>query len=220
MRRWDGRFSVWRRLAAVVVACSLSVAVARDTERGTSGQFDYYLLALSWSPTYCLTHPHQTECELRGYGFVLHGLWPQYFGGGWPERCPTAQRLTPAAEGFARRIYPSPNLGFHEWQTHGVCSGLDALDYFKAADSARTALRIPRWLDAPERDLRVRPATVVQALRDLNPALRADGVFVTCARGELAEVRICLGHDLLPSGCGRAIRSNCPAGVIGVPASR
>jgi ribonuclease I len=41
-----------------------------------AAQYDYFLLSLSWSPSYCLTHgDDRAQCS-KGYGFVLHGLWP------------------------------------------------------------------------------------------------------------------------------------------------
>src|SRR5262245_40576168 len=55
-----------------------------------AGVFDYYLLALSWSPTYCAgldDGRYDPQChgrERRPYAFVLHGLWPQ-FENRWPE---------------------------------------------------------------------------------------------------------------------------------------
>jgi ribonuclease I len=55
---------------------------------GPRGSYDYYVMALSWSPTFCQTHPDEDEqCGHKGYGFVLHGLWPQYEGGNGPQRC-------------------------------------------------------------------------------------------------------------------------------------
>lgn len=66
-----------------------------------AGVFDYYVLSLSWSPTFCLTHQNDSQCSGKGYGFVLHGLWPQYARGGWPQsferdaldRCRARERL-------------------------------------------------------------------------------------------------------------------------------
>src|SRR5262245_819748 len=58
--------------------------------RGQAGVFDYYLLALSWSPTYCAERrgtAYDQQCDVRQgrpYAFVLHGLWPQNERG-WPE---------------------------------------------------------------------------------------------------------------------------------------
>ena len=58
-----------------------------------AGQFDYYLLALSWAPNYCAGHPsdHSSECRIGGHtAFVLHGLWPQANSGPPPMSCSTA----------------------------------------------------------------------------------------------------------------------------------
>ncbi len=238
MRRAGGRWSERRTVAgalaalgtfAVLAALALTLGGARVASArhaaladsgARSGRFDYYLLALSWSPTYCLTHANQTECDVRGFGFTLHGLWPQYLAGGWPERCATSAALTPEAVRFARGIYPAPALIEHEWSRHGVCSGLDALGYFRAADRARTAVRVPRWLDAPAQRRSVTAAAIVQALRAENPGLPPEGVVVACAHGELAEVRLCLDRDLAPTVCGRGVHTSCPAGPIDVPAAR
>src|SRR5262245_2827951 len=70
----------------------------RSTIRGSAqpGVFDYYLMSLSWSPTYCVSHPEdRAQCTRKGYGFVLHGLWPQYTRGGYPQTCQTRKSLTP-----------------------------------------------------------------------------------------------------------------------------
>ena len=48
--------------------------------------FDYYVLALSWSPGFCATHSRSLQCG-GDDGFVLHGLWPQYLNGGYPSDC-------------------------------------------------------------------------------------------------------------------------------------
>ncbi|MGI9404557.1 MAG: hypothetical protein ACR2OF_08650, partial [Hyphomicrobium sp.] len=53
-------------------------------QKHVAGEFDYYALVLSWSPTECLTSTRgrsDAQCARRDgkrYGFVLHGLWPQY----------------------------------------------------------------------------------------------------------------------------------------------
>jgi ribonuclease T2 len=56
--------------------------------RRVSGKFDYYVLALSWSPTYCASRAGRRDRQQcgtgRGYAFVVHGLWPQYEKG-WPD---------------------------------------------------------------------------------------------------------------------------------------
>ena len=60
-----------------------------------AGEFDYYVLSLSWSPTWCALEGDgrdAPECrEEAALGWVLHGLWPQYEEG-WPSYCRTSHR--------------------------------------------------------------------------------------------------------------------------------
>lgn len=56
---------------------NIGLSSARQSHQGkaptesVAGVFDYYLLTLSWSPTFCLTHKDDTQCSGKGYGFVL-----------------------------------------------------------------------------------------------------------------------------------------------------
>src|SRR6185437_9375438 len=144
-------------IAASVVFAALAVQArhhhARADRSAEAGQFDYYVLSMSWAPTYCLTHTDDSEeCSGKGYGFVLHGLWPQYDTGGYPENCSTQFTLTADAASKGRTIYPSERLMQHEWREHGSCSGLDAQQYFNSADRATAAIRIPTTMEAPHAD--------------------------------------------------------------------
>src|ERR1700739_4798556 len=94
------------------------------------GNFDFYLLNLSWSPEYCHSHPSAAECEAHD-AFVLHGLWPQNANGQNPENCSSAPG--PADPAVYKDIYPDQSLLEHEWQTHGTCSGLSPDDFFNTA---------------------------------------------------------------------------------------
>jgi ribonuclease I len=96
-----------------------------------AGVFDYYLLSLSWSPSYCAglsNGRYDPQCDRRDgkpYAFVLHGLWPQ-FERHWPQYCASPE------EGYVPRavadrmldIMPSAKLVFNEYRKHGTCSGL------------------------------------------------------------------------------------------------
>ncbi len=214
----------FRSVCAIVLALACAVSYARHHHAkpatGEPGQFDYYLLTLSWSPTYCLTHPQDSnQCSGKGYGFVLHGLWPQFDGGNWPEFC-SSERLSPAAEQLGMRLFPSPRLMEHEWQRHGTCSGLDAVSYFKTADRALAAVRVPADFEAPARSLTVTGEQIAAAFRKANPAIAADGLTVACSRGELSEVHVCLTRELAPRSCGKGVHSTCPSAPVDVPATR
>lgn len=218
-------------LAALAIAVFAGTAEARHHARHGSpsesaagqdqaGQFDYYLLTLSWSPTYCLTHPQdQAQCGGKGFGFVLHGLWPQYMAGGYPQDCATQYRLTPEAVAFGKTIFPSPKLIDHEWGKHGTCSGLDALGYFKAADQGRTQIKVPAKFDSPAQTFSASADDIVSGFIAANPGMPAKAIAVSCSGPELAEVRICLDRNLSPIACGKGVKTTCNRPNIRIPAA-
>jgi ribonuclease T2 len=190
-------------------------------DESEAGVFDYYMLSLSWAPTYCLTHTDDgAECSGKGYGFVLHGLWPQYESGGYPERCAAQFQLSAEAASKGATIYPSERLMQHEWQEHGTCSGLDPLAYFSTADRATAVVKIPKVLEAPPRDQMLTASQIVDLFRGANRELAGDAMTVACSRGELSEVRICLTKDLAIRSCGRGVPTSCPPNAVELPASR
>jgi ribonuclease T2 len=194
---------------------------ARYSDDSTAGQFDYYLLSLSWAPTYCLTHTDDSaECGSKGYGFVVHGLWPQFDAGGYPERCQTQNQLTPVAEAKGRTVYPSAHLMQHEWQEHGTCSGLDALSYFQLVDRATATVTVPQSLQTPDAGQNLDTSTIASLFQRANGQMPFDAFAVACSRAELSEVRVCLTKNLAIRACGRGVRSTCPRGTITIPASR
>ena len=86
----------------------------RNAPRGTAGEFDYYLLAMSWSPQYCSSPAGSRDTFQCGggrrYEFILHGLWPQYERG-WPQFCATGERLSNALVERMQDIMPSRRTG-------------------------------------------------------------------------------------------------------------
>jgi ribonuclease T2 len=215
------------RAAALLLLTVLSpVVLARQHSHVAAGvdapgHFDYYLLALSWSPSYCVVHPgDQHQCQGRGFGFVLHGLWPQFNAGGYPQACATNVGVDRAAQQVGRTLYPSPQLMAHEWERHGTCSGLEPAEYFRTADRATAVLHIPAVFAAPRADQHVSPAQILAAFGAANPALPPHAMTVACSRNELSEVRLCLTRSLLPRPCGHGVRDSCPSAPILVRAIR
>ena len=78
----------------LLMAILLMTGLAR-AEGEAPGDFDYYVLSLSWSPNWCALEGDargSPQCARgAGFGWVLHGLWPQY-DRGWPSYCRTARR--------------------------------------------------------------------------------------------------------------------------------
>lgn len=177
-------------------------------------RFDYYVLSLSWSPTYCLSHPQdRAQCGGAGFGLVLHGLWPQYSAGGYPHDCKTSQTLTNEAVTYGKTVFPSPKLVSHEWSKHGTCSGMDALAYFKLSDQARTSIKVPAMLDAPTTTQTASVADITQAFVGANPSLPANSLAIICSGRNLSEVRVCMSKDLAPLACGKGVKSQCKGSV-------
>jgi ribonuclease T2 len=214
-------------LAAVVLLSVLSpVVLARHHSHSSAasnipGHFDYYLLSLSWSPSYCLVHPDDRyECRGRGFGFVLHGLWPQFNAGGYPQNCESNVDPDPAAEAVGRTLYPSPALMQHEWRLHGSCSGLDPVNYFRTADRALAVIHIPTIFEAPKADQKLAPEQILAAFRAANPELPPHSMTVACTGAALAQVRVCLTTQLQPRPCGHAVNDSCPNVPLAIRAVR
>src|SRR6266568_4285471 len=190
------------RLSAAVVAILLTSATApaQDSRQNAPGQFDFYVLSLSWSPSFCDASgergtPPQDQCGERPFSFVVHGLWPQYERG-FPEYCQVpAQRLDRDIVSSMLDLMPAPRLIFREWDKHGTCSGLSPRAYFDTVRKARAVVKIPDAYIEPKEILSVTPDEVEEAFVKVNPGLTRDAIAVTCDSRRLGEVRVCLGKD-------------------------
>lgn len=179
-----------------------------------AGDFGFYVLSLSWAPSYCASagaHANRQECGRDArYGFIVHGLWPQN-ANGYPESCPSkfASRVP---LGLGRKyfdIMPGMSLIGHEWRVHGTCTGLDQASYFRLVRKALEAVRVPSEFRpaAPARS--IDPARVEAAFIAANPGISQDGIAVTCKDQRIEEVRICLTKSLRFRSCPRVDAAAC-----------
>jgi ribonuclease T2 len=217
-------YLVLRLAANAVFSLLLTIATAgaQDTRQNEPGSFDFYVLALSWSPSFCETvrdAAREPQCE-RTYAFVVHGLWPQY-DKGFPEYCQQpAPKLDRGIVAGAIDVMPAPRLIFREWDRHGTCSGLSARAYFETIRKARAAVKIPaEYMDVKEA-LTVTPDQVEDAFVKANPGLARDGVSINCDRTRLREVRVCLTRDLHFRSCGELDQRTCRAEKLVMPPRR
>lgn len=180
-----------------------------DGER--AGDFDYYILSLSWSPNWCALEgaaQGSAQCD-RDFGWILHGLWPQYRAG-WPSWCRTAERDPSRGETAAMAdIMGSAGLAWYQWQKHGRCSGLSSAAYFAAARAAFEAVKRPDILRNLTRDVSLPAALIEEAFLRDNPDWTADMLTITCKAGHVQEARLCLTSDLDPRVCGADVRRDC-----------
>jgi ribonuclease T2 len=201
--------SIVGRAAAATIAGLLVTAGAaaqQDRRQNEPGQFDFYVLALSWSPSFCEASgergtPPQQQCGARPFSFVVHGLWPQYERG-FPEFCQQpAPRLDRNIVSSMLDLMPAPRLIFNEWDKHGTCSGLSPRAYFETVRKVRALVKIPDVYIDPKQVLTVTPDEVEEAFVAANPGLERDAIAVTCDSRRLSEVRICVGRDLHFRSC-------------------
>lgn len=215
-------------LAGLIALAGLALAPAAEARGPIPGQFDYYALTLSWSPTYCASQAGQDDrqqCGLgRAYAFVVHGLWPQYEQG-WPQDCVLREKWVPNDLIAATLdIMPSKRLIIHEWKKHGGCSGLRMRAYFELTRNLFARIRIPARYLRPQEPVVTTPEQLVADFVKTNRDLTSDMLSVQCgnARGaaRLSELRICFSKDGTLRSCGANERRQCRAEKLVLPPVR
>lgn len=187
-------------LGLVLAGLITGSASAQDQRQNAPGEFDFYVLSLSWSPSFCQAASErgnssrgiQTQCAGRPFSFVVHGLWPQYERG-FPNYCQRpAPRLARNIMTSMLDLMPAPGLIYNEWDKHGTCSGLGERAYFETIRKARAAVKIPAdYLELSD-TRSVAPAEIEDAFIKANPGLSSSAIAVTCDSKRLSEVRICM----------------------------
>ena len=190
--------------ATLLLAMASAPANAKGrNNRGQPGQFDYFALALSWSPNFCASNRSDPEqCDSgRKLGFVLHGLWPQYEAG-YPESC-SGERLSGQSYSKYAPMYPSPKLVSHEWDKHGTCSGLDQDSYFNLSAHLKEQLAIPREFQKPMEPVRTSYNDLIRSFKNANPRMPINSILPYCGDGGrfLREVHACFTKSGILRSC-------------------
>ena len=179
---------------------------------GRAGDFDLYALVISWSPQYCSSDAARGaggEFQCRSgnrFGWVVHGLWPQYEGRS--ERAPQFCRPTgPLSADLVRGtlcVLPGQRLQTCQWRKHGSCSEFATPDaYFQATAVAFQRVNTPQL--ATGRPL-ARNA-ILDAWSRANNNLDRNAIALNCEGDRLEEVAICFEKDLTtPRACPPALR--------------
>ncbi|KAB2680440.1 ribonuclease T2 family protein [Brucella pseudintermedia] len=193
------------------------------------GEFDFYVLALTWSPSYCASEgprANKQQCGTnRPFGFVVHGLWPQNERG-YPANCRVDNNRSGGSY-VPRRIIsnlsdimPAAGLVAYQWRKHGSCSGLSQNDYFDTLRNAFDQVKIPPSLRSLASGRRVDPMLVEKAFVAANPGMKPDGISISCKRNYLQEVRICMTKDLQFRSCSEVDANACRSRSVMVPPTR
>lgn len=206
-------------IAILLTAVAPLIVMADDT----AGDFDFYVLALSWSPSYCARtgSTDTTQCGVERHGFIAHGLWPQYETG-YPEYCRSrlSSRVPNATVEKIIDVTPSAGLIQHQWKKHGICFGLEQSTYFDLLRRAFTKVSIPENYAELGLDVVRNPEAIEAAFVTANPGLQSGGIAITCKERRLADVRICLTKDLEYRKCNEVDRKACRTRWIQIPGIR
>lgn len=215
----------WAVIALAVVAAiffNYRQEQAPAPQNQTSGQtsdqtsnlpFDFYVLALSWSPAFCASDAGQRSSEQCGpgtdFGFITHGLWPQ-FEQGWPSFCQSddGDQMPRHVASELLTIMPDRGLIQHQWDKHGTCSGLNPQTYADQIIEATSRITIPAAFQRQSPD-QMDALAIERAFQQSNPAIPADAIAITCPSRRFTEVRICLDHQLAPRTCQEVDQNGC-----------
>ena len=181
--------------------------------KGQPGKFDFYLLNLSWAPEYCTANTG-AECTEK-LGLVMHGLWPQYFNGSYPDSCAT----TPPPADLSSYLDLIPELGLlqHEWSKHGTCSGLSGDGFFTLERKAFHALKTPPVLQGMTQTVSLPPAQLLADFYKVNLGFPQGSLALSCGNNFLTAVEACLSKSgLQPIAC-QGVRSCGSSSVKVVP---
>jgi ribonuclease T2 len=209
-RQRKEKMRVLTMVIGFVMAFSASMARAEGEK---AGEFDYYVMAMSWSSNWCALEGDargEDQClPGRGLTFTLHGLWPQ-FEAGWPDFCRTSVRDPSRAQSAEMAdIMGSAGAAWYQWKKHGRCAGLPADAYFATARKAFRSVKEPEIFAKISKTLEVPAHVVEEAFLAANPTMSRDMITVTCRAGMIQEVRVCLTKDLKPRRCGADTIRDC-----------
>lgn len=226
------------RYLALIAAWACCLAWPASAANPDPG-FDLLLLVRMWSPTFCeqLRDEHQSCDRNPVNAFTLHGLWPEFAQGGWPQYCRQSDHPSaylPSASNdewdHMRCEWPSfhggsPAFWDHEWTKHGTCA-----EPLLGNHSAffNTALKLHEQFDlnqalAPLGIFDGEKPVVSTRVGNEEVAVAVKGAWgvtprLSCYHGALSEVWVCLDLDLNPIECPPKVgpRSRCPE-VIDLP---
>ena len=101
--------------------------------------YDYLIFAQFWMVGECCSdNNYSKNCSVIRPEISIHGLWPTFNNGSWPEYCqniPFNTSILP--QDISNYWYSSDgdnNLFYeHEWRKHGTCMNTSQSDYFNLA---------------------------------------------------------------------------------------
>lgn len=203
----DQNFAKTNRTLPTLSTQEYDVSLAEDKYgKNATAPVDYYMLVLSWSPSFCdeqaekfgnnLPRSAQSQCGIKKqFGWVVHGLWPQNARAktiaDHPRFC--QGDLPPLPQSLFNQylsMSPGEKLLQGEWEKHGACAFSDAKSYFDKMQNLYKNLNLP--MNNPNKK------ELLRWMKNNNPNLR--NVFLGVNR---SSIYICYDLDFKPMNCPR-----------------
>lgn len=219
---------IWTSLLGLIVAAFISIhfafAAPIDAGQEKAQKFDFVVLALSWSPTYCASSAKRGEsaqCQNSIHrGFVVHGLWPQALDGARLRCSAGKSEFSKALFERALEVFPDLYLAQSQWQRHGQCFGFSADAYLERTNVAKSKIVVPDRLRALEQPMSLAAEDLRKEFSRANSGLPLDAISVSCRKSALVEVLICMKSDLSTfESCPQIAKRSCRASSMQIPAS-
>jgi len=198
-------------IALIMILITTSPVHGRSDKGGSvPGNFDFYVLAMSWSPDFCSGRGGKDSEQCgpgKNPGFVLHGLWPQYQKG-FPQNCSSVPFPSQLKQEFPG-LFPNDRLYTHEWRRHGTCSGLAPREYLSLAQKLKQAAPLPPRYRNLHEPVRTTTAAFKKEFKMVNANLSDNGMAVFCSGSGrfLKEVFLCYNRQGKPAACSSEILS-------------
>jgi len=180
-------------------------------QRVDAAAFDLYLMVQQWDPSLSTSY------------FTIHGLWPEFVNGSYPQNCAGPKFDVNVISGLVstlNKVWPS-NSGSnnvfwqHEWEKHGTCSDFAEYAYFQNAINLQAKYNVKDALDKsnilPTGTKTYTTASInsaVQTYIGAQPALH-------CTGSKLVEIALCISKSLGLTNCPTTLGSyfKCPSAV-------
>jgi ribonuclease T2 len=199
-----------------IKAVSVSACPRAETVRTGQRPPEGYLLALSWSPGYCARRGEKADawqCQKNQFGWIVHGLWPQYNDGTWPSWCAPTATLPVGMVREQLCTMPGSTLVQCQWAKHGTCTPFTPEQYFKKAKELFEDINVPHKLFGGSIDR----TQFLKNLADANPNRPAGSIALSCRqRRFLDEIRLCYDAELHPAAC-QNLKQTCTASKLVLP---
>ena len=178
--------------AQQAVKNSYDIVMADDKYgQNATAPVDYYMLVLSWSPSFCEAQREKNNGKIpekatyqcasdKKFGWVIHGLWAQNKNARTVEDHPRfCQGDLPSVSPQIIEKYlpesPGASLLQGEWEKHGACAFNDPESYFAKQKALFDDLALP--------DTWMRNNELFRWMRKNNPQL--DRVYLGASKNEL-----------------------------------